>query len=92
MVCCSECGLKCVETISDYLNSNALTYIAITGDNFCEGAWKGFLVSVKHLLEFRFSMFVTWCFVFMLQGIIIVFNVITGMFVMYDITGSGYAT
>jgi len=52
LVCCSECGLKCVETITDYLSLEAFAYIAITGDGFCEGAWKGFLCEVKHLLEF----------------------------------------
>jgi len=53
LICYSECGLKCVETITDYLTLRSLTYIAITGDGFCEGAWKGFLCSVKHLLEFQ---------------------------------------
>jgi len=52
IVCCSECGLKCVETITDYLTLNAFSYIAITGDGFCEGAWKGFLMQIKHMLEF----------------------------------------
>ena len=52
LVCCSECGLKCVETITDYLTLNAFAYIAITGDGFCEGAWKGFLLQIKHMLEF----------------------------------------
>lgn len=52
LVCCTECGLKCVETITDYLTLNAFAYIAITGDGFCAGAWKGFLLQIKHMLEF----------------------------------------
>jgi len=90
IVCCSECGLKCVETITDYLTLDALAYIAITGDGFCDGAWKGFLCTIKHSLEYQFAMFVTSAFVNMIKFMICVVNSMTGVFVMYDITGSGF--
>jgi hypothetical protein len=90
IICCSECGLKCVETISDYLNTNALAYISITGDGYCEGAWKGLMCVVKHSLEFQSSMTVASVFMFGIKIFVTVLNLLTGMFVMYDITGSGY--
>lgn len=92
IVCCSECGLKCVETITDYLSLDALAYIAITGDGFCIGAWKGFMCTIKHSLEFQFAINVTSIFIVLCKIMLCVLNTITGMFVMYDITGSGYET
>ena len=34
---CSDCGLAIFEKVCDYVNDTGLAYIAITGDNFCEG-------------------------------------------------------
>ena len=90
-MCCSECGLKCFETITDYLTTDALAYIAITGDGFCLGAWKGFMCSIKYSLEYKFALTVTGVYVFMLKFLIGVFNAFTGLFVMYDITGSAFS-
>lgn len=52
IVSCAECELYCCEKITDYINTEAMTYIAITGDSFCEGAWKGFMMQVRYMLEF----------------------------------------
>ena len=34
---CSDCGLAIFERVCDYVNDCGLAYIAITGDDFCEG-------------------------------------------------------
>jgi hypothetical protein len=79
-----------VETITDYLSLDALAYIAITGDGFCMGAWKGFMCTIKHSLEYQSALIVTSVFINMCKLMICVINTITGLFVMYDITGSGF--
>ena len=43
IVACSDCQLFCCEKLCDYMSIEAMNYIAITGDNFCEGGWKGFM-------------------------------------------------
>lgn len=37
IVSSADCGLFCWEKVCDYVNDTGLAYIAITGDNFCEG-------------------------------------------------------
>jgi len=39
IVACSDCQLYCCEKFCDYMGTEAMTYIAVTGDNFCDGAW-----------------------------------------------------
>jgi len=44
-----------MDRITDYVNTNALAYMAIGGDPFLTSAWNGFLMNVKHVLKFSFA-------------------------------------
>lgn len=77
IVACSDCGLSCFEKLCDYVNDCGLAYIAITGDNFCEGQWKGFMMNVKYMLEFQYSMRVIAIFGFSIKLIIVLLNLAT---------------
>lgn len=77
LVACGDCWLYMFEYTCDYINNLGLAYIAITGDNFCEGQWKGFMMNVKYLLEFQYSMRTIAIFSFSLKLIIILLNLFT---------------
>ena len=85
IVKCSDCGLNCFEKICDYVNDCGLAYIAITGDDFCEGQWRGFMMNVRYMLEFQYSMRVIAIFGFSLKLIIVILNFGTFMFFANDI-------
>lgn len=48
----ATCLISCLESICEYLTEAAYCYIAVTGDNFCHGAYCAFLLNIKHLAEF----------------------------------------
>jgi hypothetical protein len=87
IVCVAECILKCIEKICDYINESAFAYIAITGDGFCEGAWKGFLLNVKHTLEFTFANMIAKVFILLGKIAVTVVNCFMLVFIMKEITG-----
>lgn len=87
IICIGECILKCIEKIVDYINSAAFAYIAITGDNFCMGAWNGFLLNVKHMLAFTFANFIAKVFIFLGKMALVVVNCFFLIFILKDITG-----
>jgi len=65
IVRCAECVLWCIEKICDYINSSALAYQAVTGEDFCESAWKMLLLQIKYVGTFTFVNFFAKVFVFM---------------------------
>ena len=88
IVCIAECILSCIEKICDYVNQSAFAYIAITGDGFCEGAWKGFLLNVKHMLAFAFANWIAKVFILLGKVALTVLNCFMLVFIMKDITGA----
>ena len=58
VILCCECCLGCLENICHYVNDHALSYMSISGEKFCASAWKGFLLHLKHLIEFEFVYFI----------------------------------
>lgn len=89
IVSCSDCSLYCCEKICDYLGTESMTYIAITGDNFCQGAWKGFMMQVRYMLEFQYSMRTISVFSFALKFIIVLANLLTFLCLTELIIGDG---
>ena len=52
LICCFKCFIDTLERIVEHLNIDALSFMAISGDNFCKSAWLGFLIDIKHLFDF----------------------------------------
>lgn len=86
VVCVAECILSCIEKVCDYINQAAFAYIAVTGDGFCEGAWKGFLLNVKHMLDFSFANYIAKVFILLGKVTLVALNCFTLVFIMKDIT------
>jgi len=82
VVCVAECILSCIEKICDYVNQSAFAYIAITGDGFCEGAWKGFLLNVKHMLAFTFANYIAKIFILLGKVALVIVNCFMLVFIM----------
>jgi solute carrier family 44 (choline transporter-like protein), member 2/4/5 len=87
VVCVAECVLSCIEKICDYVNQSAFAYICITGDGFFEGAWKGFLLNVKHMLDFTFANYIAKVFILLGKVTLVAVNSFTLVFIMKDATG-----
>lgn len=86
IVGCAECIIKCVEKICEYINKSAYAYIAVSGDNFCSGAWNGFLLNVKHTLQFAWANFLANMFIFIGKVALVVLNVFSCYMIMKYIT------
>jgi len=52
LICCVRCFIDALERMVEYLNIDALSFMAISGDSFCKSAWLGFLIDIKHLFDF----------------------------------------
>jgi hypothetical protein len=89
LVSCSNCFLNCFEKLGDYINDSGLAYCAISGDSFCEGQWLGFMMSVKYMLEFQYSMKVIAIFTVALKAIILILNIGTFLLFALEIIGDG---
>jgi len=74
---CAHCVLACLEKICDYINQNAFSYMAASGDNFCSSAWNGFLLNIKHLAKFGFAKFIATIFLFLGKMSVVIANVVT---------------
>lgn len=61
---CGNCLLACIEKVCDYINKNAFAYMAVAGTGFCQSAWYGFLLNLKHLLKFTFANTIATIFAF----------------------------
>ena len=38
-IACADCLLRCLEKITDYINTMAYGFMAVSGDSFCSSAW-----------------------------------------------------
>lgn len=65
LVCFGTCCMNWIESICDYINKVAYSYIAVSGESFCTSAWHGFLLNMKHALEFTWANFLARVFIFM---------------------------
>ena len=72
---CAVCCLQCLEDITNYLNESAFSYIAVTGDNFCHGAWEAFLLNLKHMVAFGTSQWIAAVFIFLGKVAVVVGNI-----------------
>jgi len=64
IICCADCVLACIEKICDYINAAAFAYMAVSGDGFCTAAWNGFLLNLKHILQYAWANVLARMFVF----------------------------
>lgn len=55
IACCARCCVSCLSEMIDYVNKGAYAYMAITGDAYCKSAWDGYLLTLKHTMEFLFA-------------------------------------
>jgi len=64
IACCANCIMACIEKIVDYINKAAYAYMAVSGDGFCTSAWNGFMLNMKHALEFAWAKVLAELFIF----------------------------
>jgi len=79
---CGTCYIQCLEKVTDYLNEAAFCYMAVSGENFATSAWNGFLLNIKHMLQFSFSNLIAKVFMFLGKVGITVGNIFSLMFIM----------
>jgi len=84
---CGMCYINCLEKVTDYINEAAYAYMAVAGDSFLSSAWSGFLLQVKHLLQFSFANMIAKVFIFIGKVGITVGNVFSLVFIMKTMTG-----
>lgn len=77
IACLAKCLMACLESIIEHLSKLAYAYMAVAGDSFCESAWNGFILNLKHLAKFVFAIQIAGMFVFM--GVITITCVNTGL-------------
>merc|ERR1719263_1808756 len=65
VACIAQCLMACLEAIIEHLSNLAYACMAISGDSFCESAWNGFILNLKHLAKFVFALQIAGLFVFM---------------------------
>jgi len=86
IVSCAACVLKCLEKVCDYINKTAYAYMAVSGDSFCTSAWNGFLLNVKHCLEFAWANTLAKGFIFFGKVAITVLNIFSCYMIMKNVT------
>ena len=89
VVSCADCNLAIWEKLCDYINDTGLSFCAIGGDDFCDGQWTGFMLNIKYMLEFQYSMRVIAVFTVALKLIIILLNIGTFLVLALEIIGDG---
>lgn len=55
VACLVRCCVGCIESLIEHLNITAYAYMAISGENYCNSAWNGLLLNLKHLAKFVFA-------------------------------------
>jgi hypothetical protein len=63
--CMARCIMWVLESLIEHLSKLAYAYMAVSGDSFCESAWNGFILNLKHLASFVFALRIAGLFVFM---------------------------
>lgn len=59
-LCCS-----CIADFLEQLNKNSYAYMAITGDTYCTSAINGFVLYLRHFIEFEMAQFMASMLVFL---------------------------
>jgi hypothetical protein len=86
IVCCAECCLACIEKVCDYITEAAFAYMAVSGDGFCDSAWNGFLLNLKHILQYAWANALAKMFVFVGKIGLCVLNCCSLWFIMKYLT------
>jgi hypothetical protein len=60
--------------------------MAVSGENFTTSAWNGFLLNIKHLLQFSFANLIAKVFMFLGKVGITTGNVFSLIFIIQTIT------
>lgn len=84
--CCGNCIVMQLDAICDYVNKTAYSYIAVSGENFCSSAWNGFLLNMKHALEFFWANFLAKIFIGLGKFLLVALNCYI-FFLFLNITG-----
>tara|TARA_B110000285_G_C15105150_1_gene607513 strand:+ start:1548 stop:2078 length:531 start_codon:yes stop_codon:yes gene_type:complete len=78
--------MACIEKIVDYINKAAYAYMAVSGDGFCTSAWNGFLLNMKHSLEFAWAKVLAELFILTGKLSLVAINCGTLYLVMHYVT------
>jgi len=89
LACCARCVVGCLENIVDYINKGAYAYIAVTGDSYCRSAWNGFLLNLRHTMQFYYANGLAAMFILMGKLMITCLNVATCFLIMRYGTNKG---
>lgn len=96
IVCVANCLLKCIEKICDYINKAAYAYMAVSGDGFCTSAWNGFLLNMKHAMEFAWAKVLAELFILTGKLSLVFCNCgflyFTMAYITHDLTGADAVT
>merc|ERR1711908_218430 len=63
IACLARCFIGCVESAIEWLNTCAYAMTAIGGHTYCDGAWGGFMLYLKHLVKFYFASYIASGFI-----------------------------
>lgn len=86
MIACANCILECLERVTEYINSSAYAYMAITGDSFLTSAMNGFLLNLKHMMKFAVANSIAKVFMFVGKLGIVLGNTFLGYMMMKYVT------
>ena len=78
LACCAKCCVGCMSEIIEYVNKGAYAYMAISGDPYCKSAWNGYMINLKHTMEFLFANSLATMLVFFGKLMITCLNCLTG--------------
>ena len=78
LACCAKCCVGCLNEVVDYVNKGAYAYMAISGDPYCKSAWNGYMINLKHTMEFLFANSLANMLVFFGKLMITSLNCVTG--------------
>jgi hypothetical protein len=83
--------MECLQKVIEYINKAAYAYMAVSGDGFCTSAWNGFLLNLKHSLEFAWARVLAELFILTGKISLVAVNCgflwITMNFITKDMTG-----
>lgn len=71
------CMVRCFENMVEYINKVAYAYMAVSGDSYCESAWNGFMLNLKHHAAFSFATTLAGMFIFLGKIFIACLNCLT---------------
>lgn len=75
-VCCANCCIYMLENFVDHISINAFAYMVNTGENFCSSAYNGFLLNIKHGINFQMALQFATATISLLKWTVIGLNII----------------